>query len=82
MNTASQMLPFIRRIAMILIILIALVNLLGQFTDVSALLATLGVGSLAIALAAQTSLEDLFSGFIIKGFPPDTEEKHSVRYFC
>jgi small-conductance mechanosensitive channel len=64
-NTIAQMFPFIRRIAIILIALIALVNLLGQFTDVSALLATLGVGSLAIALAAQTSLEDLFSGFLI-----------------
>jgi small-conductance mechanosensitive channel len=65
MNTAVQMLPFIRRIVMILIGVIALVSLLGQFTDVSALLATLGVGSLAIALAAQSSLQDLFSGFLI-----------------
>jgi len=65
MNTVSQMLPFIRRIAAIFIGLIALVSLLGQFTDVSALLATLGVGSLAIALAAKSSLEDLFSGFLI-----------------
>jgi MscS family membrane protein len=64
-STVAQMLPFIRRIATIIIGVIALVTLLGQFTDVSALLATLGVGSLAIALAAQTSLEDLFSGFLI-----------------
>jgi small-conductance mechanosensitive channel len=64
-STVAQMLPFIRRIATIVIGVIALVTLLGQFTDVSALLATLGVGSLAIALAAQTSLEDLFSGFLI-----------------
>jgi MscS family membrane protein len=65
MNLVSQMLPFIRRVAMIVIGLIALVSILDRFTDVSALLATLGVGSLAIALAAQSSLQDLFSGFLI-----------------
>jgi small-conductance mechanosensitive channel len=65
LNEAAQMLPFFRRIAIIIIAAIALVSLLGQFTDISALIATLGVGSLAIALAAKTSLEDLFSGFLI-----------------
>ncbi len=65
MNLVSQMLPFIRRVVMILVGLIALVSILDRFTDVSALLATLGVGSLAIALAAQSSLQDLFSGFLI-----------------
>jgi MscS family membrane protein len=65
MSLASQMLPFIRRVAMIVIGVIALVTILNRFTDVSALLATLGVGSLAIALAAQSSLQDLFSGFLI-----------------
>jgi small-conductance mechanosensitive channel len=59
------MLPFLRRIALIFVIIIALVILLERFIDVSALLATLGVGSLAIALAAQKSLEDVFSGFLI-----------------
>jgi small-conductance mechanosensitive channel len=65
LNLAEQMLPFIRRIAVIFIGLIAIVSLLGRFTDISALLATLGVGSLAIALAAQSTLEDFFSGFLI-----------------
>jgi MscS family membrane protein len=65
MNLVSQMLPFIRRVAMIVIAVIALITILNQFTDVSALLATLGVGSLAIALAAQSSLQDLFNGFLI-----------------
>jgi small-conductance mechanosensitive channel len=65
LNVAEQMLPFIRRIAIILVALVAIVSLLQHFIDVSALLATLGVGSLAIALAAQTALEDLFSGFLI-----------------
>lgn len=65
LNLAEQMLPFIRRIVVIIVALIAIVSILQRFTDVSALLATLGVGSLAIALAAQTALEDLFSGFLI-----------------
>jgi MscS family membrane protein len=65
MNLILQMLPFIRRVLLIVVGLIALVSILDRFTDVSALLATLGVGSLAIALAAQSSLQDLFSGFLI-----------------
>lgn len=65
LNLTAQMLPFIRRIVVILVALIAIVSLLQHFTDVSALLATLGVGSLAIALAAKSTLEDFFSGFLI-----------------
>jgi small-conductance mechanosensitive channel len=64
-HLAKQMLPFLRRVALIVIATIALVSLLGRYTDISALLATLGVTSLAFALAAQTALEDLFSGFLI-----------------
>ena len=45
---------------------IAIIILLGHFNvDVSALVATLGVGSLAIALAAKEVLADMISGFII-----------------
>jgi MscS family membrane protein len=65
MSLAAQMLPFIRRIVLILVGSIAIVSLLGHYIDISALLTTLGVGSLAIALAAQTALEDLFNGLLI-----------------
>ena len=65
LNLTEQMLPFIRRIVVILIALIAIVIVLERFTEVGALLATLGVGSLAIALAAKSTLEDFFSGFLI-----------------
>jgi small-conductance mechanosensitive channel len=62
----EQLMPFIRRIAMIILVLIGLIILLGHFdVDVSALITTLGVGSLAIALAAQAALSDTISGFII-----------------
>ncbi|HEY43198.1 MAG TPA: mechanosensitive ion channel [Anaerolineae bacterium] len=62
----EQLMPFIRRVAMIILVLIGLIILLGHFdVDVSALITTLGVGSLAIALAAQAALADTISGFII-----------------
>ena len=62
----NQMVPFIRRVARILLIGIAAIMILGHFEiEVSGLLATLGIGSLAIALAAQATLSDTISGFMI-----------------
>ena len=62
----EQLVPFIRRIGLIVLTLIGLIILLGRFDiDVSGLVATLGIGSLAIALAAQESLSDAISGFMI-----------------
>ncbi|RME51695.1 MAG: mechanosensitive ion channel family protein [Caldilineae bacterium] len=65
----EQVLPFLRRVALIVITLIALIVLLGHFnvnsSTISAFITTLGIGSLAVALAAQTTLADTFSGFMI-----------------
>ncbi len=62
----EQLIPFLRRIGLILIVAIGLIILLSRFeVDVSGLVATLGIGSLAIALAAQASLADTISGFMI-----------------
>lgn len=62
----EQLLPIIRRIAIIVIGLVLLSMVLSRFdVQVGGLLATLGIGSLAIALAAQASLGDIFSGFVI-----------------
>lgn len=62
----EQLVPFFRRVALIILGLIGLIILLGHFgVNVSALITTLGVGSLAIALAAQAALADTISGFII-----------------
>ncbi len=62
----KQLLPFFRRIAFILLTGIALAMLLGHFNvDVSAMVTTLGIGSLAVALAAQSALTDTISGFLI-----------------
>lgn len=62
----EQLIPFARRVVMILVSIIGVIILLSRFeVDVSGLVATLGIGSLAIALAAQASLADTISGFII-----------------
>ncbi len=62
----EQLFPFFRRIALILLGTIGIITLLGRFeVDVSAMVASLGIGSLAIALAAQSALSDMISGFLI-----------------
>lgn len=62
----EQLLPFFRRVALILVALIGLITLLSHFgVNVSAMVTTLGIASLAIALAAQTSLSDTINGFLI-----------------
>jgi MscS family membrane protein len=63
---SEQLLPFFRRVILILITVIAAIMLLDYFNvDISGMVATLGIGSLAIALAAQAALSDTISGFII-----------------
>ncbi len=62
----EQLIPFFSRVSLIVLGVIGLIILLSHFrVDVSALVTTLGVGSLAIALAAQAALSDTISGFII-----------------
>jgi small-conductance mechanosensitive channel len=62
----DQLMPFFRRVAMIILNMIGLIILFAHFgVDVSALVTTLGIGSLAIALAAQAALSDTISGFVI-----------------
>ena len=62
----EQLLPFFRRMALILLGMIAAIILLSHFeVDVSGLVTTLGVGSLAIALAAKETLEDTIAGLVI-----------------
>jgi MscS family membrane protein len=62
----DQILPFIRRTALIILTITAIIVLLSHFDiNVSAFITTLGIGSLAIALAAQATLSDTISGFVI-----------------
>jgi small-conductance mechanosensitive channel len=65
-NLDEQLLPFFRRMALIVLVMIIAIILLSHFNvDVTALVTTLGVGSLAIALAAQETLADTISGLVI-----------------
>lgn len=65
-NLGEQLIPFLRRLALVLIAIFAVIIYLDYFgIEVGGLVATLGIGSLAIALAAQAALSDTISGFII-----------------
>ena len=65
-NLDDQVLPFFKRVINIVIVIIAGIILLDHFNvEVSGLVASLGVGSLAIALAAQSALSDTIGGFMI-----------------
>jgi MscS family membrane protein len=62
----ARFLLFFRRIAFLIITVSLIIILLDRFgVQVSGLVATLGIGSLAIALAAQATLGDMFAGFSI-----------------
>lgn len=65
-DLGEQLLPFLRRVAIILLTVLAGIIVLDRFDiEISGLVATLGIGSLAIALAAQAALADTISGFVI-----------------
>jgi MscS family membrane protein len=58
--------PLARRLVSIVIGLIAIIIIFDHFgQDVSSLVVSLGVGSLAIALAAQETLANMIAGFVI-----------------
>ncbi|HEY5730059.1 MAG TPA: mechanosensitive ion channel domain-containing protein [Anaerolineales bacterium] len=63
---SEQLMPFLRRLIVIIMTVIVAIMLLDYFKiEVSGFVATLGIGSLAIALAAQAALSDTISGFVI-----------------
>ena len=58
--------PLIRRAIQLVIILVGLAIVLQNFgVNLTALLAVLGLGGLAVSLAAKETLEDMINGFII-----------------
>lgn len=62
----AEFLPLINRLLRVVVFVVALVTVLSHFNvDVNGLLAVLGVGSLAIALAAKDTIANMISGFII-----------------
>ena len=62
----EQLFPFFQRIVLILVSAIGIITILSHFDiNITAMVTTLGIGSLAVALAAQNALEDTISGFLI-----------------
>lgn len=62
----EALLPLVKRTLNIVVALIALIIVLDHFgQNVSSLVVSLGVGSLAIALAAQDTLSNMIAGFVI-----------------
>ncbi len=58
--------PLIKRVVNTIVALIALIIVLDHFgQDVSSFVVSLGIGSLAIALAAQDTLANMIAGFVI-----------------
>ena len=62
----DKFLPLLKKVAHVAIWIVALITILSRFgVNVNALVATLGVSSLAIALAAQDTIANVISGFMI-----------------
>ena len=62
----DELIPLIRRVITIVIWIVAILIILPVFgVNVNALIATLGVSSLAIALAAKDTIANIISGFLL-----------------
>jgi MscS family membrane protein len=62
----DKFLELFRRIILTILTIVVIVMVLGRYgIEVSGLVTTLGIGSLAVALAAQETLGDMFTGFTI-----------------
>lgn len=62
----EQLFPFFQRVILILLSAIGIITVLSHFNiNITAMVTTLGIGSLAVALAAQNTLEDTINGFMI-----------------
>jgi small-conductance mechanosensitive channel len=63
---SGSIIPLLKKVIKIIVFALAVVIVLAKFSiDISAFVVSLGVGSLAIALAAQETLSNMISGFII-----------------
>ena len=71
---SRSLLPLGARVVKVLVLALAVVALLSEFGyPVASLVAGLGIGGLAVALAAQKSFENLFGAFAIGGDQPFRE---------
>ncbi len=62
----DELMPLLKRVGRITIGVVAAMIILDHFSvDIKGLVAVLGVGSLAIALAAQETLSNMIAGFVV-----------------
>ena len=62
----DELIPLIRRVVTLVIWIVAILIVLPVFgVNINALIATLGVSSLAIALAAKDTIANIISGFLL-----------------
>lgn len=62
----EDMIPFLRRLTLFLVAAIAVIVLLSHFgVDVTAMVTSLGIASLAFAMAARDTLSNWITGFVI-----------------
>lgn len=62
----EEFIPFFRKTTKVVIWVVTIIIVLARFgVNVNALIATLGVSSLAIALAAQDTIANIIAGFLI-----------------
>lgn len=62
----EEFIPIVDRVVKLVVFALVLMSILSHFqVDVKGLVAVLGVGSLAIALAAQDTLSNMIAGFIL-----------------
>lgn len=62
----DEFIPLLKRVTNIIIWIIAILFILTNFgVNINALIATLGVSSLAVALAAQDTIANIIAGFLI-----------------
>lgn len=66
-KTDDQIIPFLIEILKIIVVTLAIFIFMGSVfkVDIGALIAGLGIGGLALALAAKESLENLLASFVI-----------------
>jgi MscS family membrane protein len=66
-KTDDQLIPFVKESIKIIVMIFSLFSILGAVynLDITSLIAGLGIGGLAIALAAKESLENLLGSFTI-----------------
>lgn len=65
-RSAYDLIPFVKKLILVVLFTIGLLIILYNFkVDVSGIVLSLGIGSLAIALAAQETLSNMIAGFVI-----------------